>query len=402
MRSVIDEDATIQFFSNPWFERRWVFQEIVLAKYSTCYRGTVCVPLEQVLRSAAWIYRSYLTFARLGAIEGIKNAAYMLTFVDHKQLPVEYSFSYLMDCLPGLRVSDPKDCIYALVALYQKLKQQDRPPAELAPSYGSSIASIFTKAATYCIMEAGDLDILHFSGQQLEHYSLPSWVPQFDRSRRNDATLLYEFAADTGLSNVGYTIEGTQLRTNGYLLSGVKRLTQELFHDTFTDPEAMASAVKDMTAVVEATLHQPPANVLGITLCGGRRFDGSLADEKAAATTYHKFEQTVMHGNLPPWPSSWEYDPLSPDGLESEYLHEVLSCSGGRKLFGTSEHVGIGPSTMELGDVLAVISGCRWPVILRPHSDTWQFVVPSYVYGIMFGEAITKCQGTAMESFVLS
>ena len=52
--------------------------------------------------------------------------------------------------------------------------------------------------------------------------------------------------------------------------------------------------------------------------------------------------------------------------------------------------VGLGPKSAQEGDVVAVLHGCRTPVILRSGEDdgTFQLLGDSYFYGLMEGEAV--------------
>lgn len=49
---------------------------------------------------------------------------------------------------------------------------------------------------------------------------------------------------------------------------------------------------------------------------------------------------------------------------------------------------------MQVNDVVAVLYGCIWPVVLRPMAEAGHFeaVDIAYVHGIMFGEAVRERQ----------
>lgn len=232
---------------------------------------------------------------------------------------------------------------------------------------------------------------------------MPSWVPCYDRSLRDTPRILGVFEADIGLDGNDYSLDGSQLRTNGYVLGKVERMTETIKRTAFQSAEEVATMLQSMTEIVKSTRTQEqPSDILALTLCGSRRFDASLASQEAASSTYRTFEANALQGVLPRWPADGDYDPLSPEGLQSEYLHEVYSVAPTLRLFGTSEHIGLGPAMMDKGDILAVVGGCRWPIVLRPRGDVYQFLGITYVYGIMFGEAVAARQGQPLESFVLA
>lgn len=52
--------------------------------------------------------------------------------------------------------------------------------------------------------------------------------------------------------------------------------------------------------------------------------------------------------------------------------------------------MGFGAEAMRPGDVVAVLFGCSFPVLLRPSGDGFRLIKACYVHGIMDGEAIVE------------
>jgi hypothetical protein len=64
--------------------------------------------------------------------------------------------------------------------------------------------------------------------------------------------------------------------------------------------------------------------------------------------------------------------------------------------------LGLGPAEVEPGDVVCILSGGNLPYVVRPLSqDEFTFLGPSYVHGIMNGEAYHGVDRTRQETFVL-
>ena len=60
-----------------------------------------------------------------------------------------------------------------------------------------------------------------------------------------------------------------------------------------------------------------------------------------------------------------------------------------RRLITTTEgFVEMVPHTADRGDVVCVLLGCSFPMLLRPRGQSYRVVGPCYVHGIMDGEAI--------------
>ena len=77
----------------------------------------------------------------------------------------------------------------------------------------------------------------------------------------------------------------------------------------------------------------------------------------------------------------------------------------GRKLFRTEENrsLGLGPQSLEIGDLVCVLAGGRVPYLIRPVNDEdneAQFVGEAYVHGIMHGEAV-RAEGATVQEIIL-
>jgi hypothetical protein len=65
--------------------------------------------------------------------------------------------------------------------------------------------------------------------------------------------------------------------------------------------------------------------------------------------------------------------------------------------------IGIACGSPEPGDIIAVLIGCRAPVVLRPAGQRYQVIGDAYVYGFMRGEALRGINsGQLEEDFVLT
>jgi hypothetical protein len=75
----------------------------------------------------------------------------------------------------------------------------------------------------------------------------------------------------------------------------------------------------------------------------------------------------------------------------------------GRKAFVTQTgFLGLGPAEVEPGDVVCILFGGNLPYMMRPLGlDEFIFLGPSYVHGIMYGEAYHEVDQTQQETFVL-
>jgi hypothetical protein len=75
----------------------------------------------------------------------------------------------------------------------------------------------------------------------------------------------------------------------------------------------------------------------------------------------------------------------------------------GRKVFVTQRgFLGLGPAETEPGDVVCILFGGNLPYVVRPlDQDEFTFLGPSYVHGIMNGEAYHEVGRAEQETFIL-
>ncbi|KAF2667369.1 hypothetical protein BT63DRAFT_426260 [Microthyrium microscopicum] len=97
-----------------------------------------------------------------------------------------------------------------------------------------------------------------------------------------------------------------------------------------------------------------------------------------------------------PW-TLWDY----PDRPDETYYREdltgeharnmvlaVLALVGRRLAVTDKGWLGLVPEETTGGDIIAVLGGCGFPVVLRPVADGWRYVGECYVDGLMDGEAV--------------
>lgn len=81
-----------------------------------------------------------------------------------------------------------------------------------------------------------------------------------------------------------------------------------------------------------------------------------------------------------------------PPSLDDRATHDMRLCVlalVGRRLMTTlTGYIGLVPEAAQPGDVVAILHGCNFPVILRSRGETYAMIGEAYVDGIMEGEAM--------------
>jgi len=91
-----------------------------------------------------------------------------------------------------------------------------------------------------------------------------------------------------------------------------------------------------------------------------------------------------------------------PHSLFDFHLQQAMP---GRKLFRTEENrsLGLGPQSLEIGDLVCVLGGGRVPYLIRPvneEDNEARFVGEAYVHGIMHDEAV-RAEGKTVQEIIL-
>lgn len=416
----IDLDACSRFYSNVWFTRRWVVQEIALAPRNRCHCGPFERPLEEVLTAAAYIGTNLLTLVEvLRRGKGVANAEKLYTFsggrydahlanAERRELQIS---TLLLD-LREFDNDDPRDCVYALLALYQKYNPDLTPlPELLRPDYTLSLANVLCKATTFALSQSSSLELLnetqHRVDDVLENDPIPSWVPRFDRHHdwdRDYARLLTRFHADDGVQgqfsprDAALGAWSTRLWVRAYLLGTVTEYTVVMTDRIFQEKQYTLERIADIDAILgKARLAAPRNEVVGITLCAGGDYQNNLVNPIDAAAAFAGYESVLQPSAITPRQEGLEKSALALERRRSRYEEEVNHSCPRRRFFRTSDEtcVGLGPQCLQHGDVLGILIGCPWPVILRKVSgevSNYRYIGTAYVYGIMFGEAFRRLQ----------
>jgi hypothetical protein len=102
------------------------------------------------------------------------------------------------------------------------------------------------------------------------------------------------------------------------------------------------------------------------------------------------------------WLSTLNVSITPPKEVVDEIFSFVPLWTKGRKVFVTQMgFLGLGPAEVEPGDVARILSGGNLPYVVRPlGQNEFTFLGPSYVHGIMNGEAYHGADQTRQETFV--
>ena len=147
-----------------------------------------------------------------------------------------------------------------------------------------------------------------------------------------------------------------------------------------------------------------------MTIAAGKTIDfestENNASHRADIWAYEKqlFEAAEASGRKPSnriemWGE--EIQVVNYDGNPTKFQASMVNAFDGSRIFMIEKgYIGMGPSSMCIGDVVCILFGGEVPYLLRPKGSHWQFIGDCYVHGIMQGEGLKGFNGDVSQAEV--
>jgi hypothetical protein len=293
--------------------------------------------------------------------------------------------------------SDPKDKVYALVGL-SGFKEIDT-------DYTISVQDAFINTARSIITSTRELDLICVSQNNDNKYNLPSWVPDWERRsvypnhRVMGLHIQKAFkAAGHSMAICSFSKDKKILTARGFIVDTVNKITNPFYMEG-SDNQAK-------------TIHTLHAFIEWWTLFSSAKGHGASAQDEFRRTMcggeWNAVYDTHHHQRLPIFcsliedlpedskasffaPPQFEEQSLSgvPDSKEEKYAAvSAASLRMHSKCFAISDggKSCFTPRATIPGDLICILLGCKYPVILRRINNHYVLIGEVYVDGIMKGE----------------
>jgi hypothetical protein len=422
-------EGVARLFDRAYWRRIWMVQEIALAKDIVVYCGRDVIDwsalcnIQRLLRGGD---EDDLRPAQPGHEPSMQSAVWKGPYT--LRLSREAVSSGNFSIYQGLQyniykqLTDPRDMVYGLAALQKKGCLSAFPN-----DYSWTIAKTYTEFAKYEIMRTHKLDIVTKVHPDRENeFELPSWVPDWSfRGIKPGHKLLQTVLTPRYIWRAACESEANVQFTD---------ISDEI-GSIMTMQAIEADCVGEVGVQLKLQSDQDLAHALlalhewrKLTLKG--RAKGELKSKNES------FVRAVLAGSFLPA----DYEDIDPSLTESEFLecllgywgdllleHKLINSSSfdvvlleamafrqkrdpspdkneahwqawtnyamqfiwDRSFFVTSSGAaGIGPITLEKGDICCVPLGCCLPVIVKPIDGHYTLVGETYVDGISRGEAL--------------
>ncbi|KAL8281792.1 hypothetical protein RB597_009485 [Gaeumannomyces tritici] len=429
-------------FSQPWFWRVWVVQEVVLAQSAVVRWGHAEIDWRWIGLASAILRTNYSSICEAMAMGGVYNTYLMFRLSPMSDLPpLTLSFIQLLRLTRQLAVTDARDRIYGLLGIRTTDSDPEAGLLFLRPDYSVSERELWKRVAIKAIRESHNLSLLssvqhntfdlkalresHSMFQEErspEHQLLPSWVPDWnvaccatlapwDRDDRFAAAKDFPLHLGSPIGSNNLLVEGIQIgmARKGYGTGWRQAVTALLggaMGGFFASDGGLRLLARTLTAGRDAYGSLQAADS-----------DDCLADLAAYILDCAERErqETKSHGEIFERHPRLEekLESLAEGGSASRFCSAVDSVSARRQLFTTmSGYFGLGPDLLDKGDVVCVLSGADLPLVLRPtwrrqqgendgegagrqprptepwRADHYLLVGECYVEGLMNGEAM--------------
>lgn len=421
--------ALNEILHRSYWDRMWMFQEIVLAGRVTVHCGSYEVPwtcfkwLEELSG-----YAELWSDAQIGRgwILDLRKALLRISLFSIPREEAQDINAVIIQTR-HLHCQDPRDKLYALVGVCEPLSRK------LKVDYLAPTRDVYTSFAKgeieagdelYTILTAG----LHNPADG-ENLNLPSWVPDLRGTTTVDiryvgGAYLELFNADNNNCNDPFFAFSEE---SGHSILQVEALLVETAIKALpfdNNGEVRRSKLlSDFCLAAGGDFSVPKLRqFFQVAVSENSEFYGHKADSDGALK--ERMQRLILgffgdlqrlYGCRPVFDEflrSFNVDGLDMIHCQSQSIFRGSNCNGVHRneleylqrtllhgdsrdstMFNTSSgSIGICPRKTQRGDVVAIIRGCRVPMILRNQEHYFMLVGPAYVSGIMQGEAISRIE----------
>lgn len=411
--------AIKELFDLEYFHRAWIIQEVGLAQHARFFWGSRDMWLEWAEVSA---FSMFLDFNGASVVNHLQLKSWVadhINFVWEIKASGEpkYSFVEVLHWARIHRSTDPRDYIYALLS---------HPNAKIngelivQPDYTITATEAYIKLAVNVIDKHNSLEILGFVDHEEEAsmLGLPTWVPDW-HALNLVAPLRYPTQAaskNTILKSMHPSEKGMRLECHGFFIDRLKAfsnmmspselvitsldkeiqkktpfLIDHIWRKTVAEPEIPLTSLQNFIASLSLVLTGGYGNEVDSTF--GENQTQQQQDFALFILEYERIRPNTHSDSFFASLSIEEkslVQTMAARGTSHQFVQDMTWNSMCRKVFRTADgHFGCGPRTMQEGDVVVVLLGAVYPMVLRKceSHDGFQLVGPGLMYGFMNGEA---------------
>jgi hypothetical protein len=364
-----DWEALDNLFARPWWSRTWVVQEIWQSREAILQCGDSKLKWTTVRKAMqyqeAWDDMGCLVRStkRWELWATLKRRYGLAIHISQKRLFA----SKLSDLLWNIwdrDATDPRDKVFAILGLVGKDYSDTLPDID----YSKSMEQVYRETASFIMMREKTLDLLLAASGLQSQGTLPSWVPDWRRAANEYRPALFINASLMRIQCyfIG-SAEALYLNGHGYSASGGLEArvafnddlsilcVYGLLFDAVTEVSADCGAFPSYDNIIRAS-----DSLMRKSYRNGPSLPKAPLGEK-------ELKRILTAGSF-----------IDPHSLrtESQVIENVMRL---RRCFVTKGgHFCVGPSKTQPGDVVSILAGCNFPMVLRPIGSRFHLVGEAY------------------------
>ncbi|KAI7779538.1 hypothetical protein LA080_000727 [Diaporthe eres] len=454
--SAVEKHALARLFMRNWFSRTWVIQEVVFASDAVVFCGSHSAPWQAFSVVSAFSSHQDLTRMAMEEVDGAReflamgggysrvigsvpnniellkddciNAANLLSD-ENRDFESAMVLERIVWSTRNVQATDPRDKVFAPVALLLHLLPSEELTASLKPDYSKSVSQVFIEVTSYLLQNCdkpGRAFMLSLVGDTTwsQVGGLPSWVPDYSTHTPISIAAQFDrkFNCIAGL-DLGMYLEfiplGSKIRLWASQFDTISVLLPPLFQKGQGSVAELlpwlqfAAALPDFDASGESAIL---SMIHSFTANGTREYDSRTAFDRFREMLTKVFcllvgrsqisvdqllaPGTILSGllddlerrRITAFPTRKQLrDAVDDPGIALKPEDEAfrfMKDGSGRLFQSTQGCLGIVPKAAQTGDEVSFVPGSTVPFLLRKakKSGQYELVGEAYVHGVMYGE----------------
>lgn len=387
--------SLIWFYSHAYFTGVSIFEEINANKRRSVQCGHETVEWERVELVAGYMIMDGAFSKRFGFD---KTHCWWATILTTGQIRQPRNWLTTLYLASNFKSADPRDKVYGLRGL---LKHSIVTPL-LEPDYSKPLLDVYREAVEASFLKFHNLDALLYVAAN----ESPSWIPRWDKPMlfrnpfRFSTPVPWRPAGDREpawvidpATNI-LTVSGSVYRSIKY----VEPYNQDFFGDVMINSaEGRHTLKRKWEAILQTAKVNQPAReplrsetvtALAMSFLFSLDENNCVADPKKAMHTFVAYLMKIFDDETLSAYISRAFQEGSTHVDGDTFGKPVWDFGYPDSSFFVTEdgHFGCCITSIKPGDVLTIVPGCTYPLVLRPEGQHHFIRGYAYVHGIMMGE----------------
>ena len=417
-------------FLSPWISRTWILQEIALAKTATLGIGRYVVDWD-VFEGSFHFLKEHGYLERMGMgrdrlLVGVLNFTRLQEIRSIARSPDSSSLMKVLRATRNFEVTDPRDKVVGVLGIIGDLPTRLRELSDRSLNTGQ----VYHRTALYLLETPSLSDVFAHAGLQrrVGPLEMPSWVPDWyaDNSELNERPLNTfrptPFLAGGRPQNcvvgkVGDSMYPSELLSPGFCHHRIIRRsnaferpkpgsegTRLMSQACFAWFDSARTCLEGGNALVYGNIEEAFARTLLVDdlYTGNNAIRAMTPIDDVVKTFRAAIARLEAPGNV----NQHKTMQGTTDGQVQTFLLQMMAAIRGRRFTITDTgYMCLAPSSVEIGDAVAILLGFPTPFTIRLDTEPVvsergleqvraQLVGDTYMHGVMHAESFTEAAQT--------